>query len=394
MTTRDGGHSGLNIVALDGGGIYGLTEVLLLKKLCRANEGFLTGDDAPIFAGCSAGALNALLLAREREPREALLSGKIEAFWWEAGTFSNSDPIRSLLSFQGLTPWYSDTDFLCLLDEYFGDVMLPDLAHRAIVTAYNWTGRRPDFSDVPERLPWPFTVFAAVARARADRRPATSWGPVCFHNIAVPEDMQQRLGLDESRYPGAGYRVADIAYAAAAPPGLRPIRGGVGDGGSFNANPTLTALGMAQLLRLEDPSEPCKIRDLDDIALLSVGAGQIQPAYWLRDIDLGFTAFSLAPTNPLMGVWLSPAAYALDPAVEDAEIVARHILGCHFHRLNPPVMWSPTLMAVAAPRFPWVLEQFIDQIYTAIDAPRVDGPVAEAAAFIARQWNHRRARAA
>ena len=39
------------ILSLDGGGIYGLTEALLLKELCRRDQRFLTRGNIFLFAG-------------------------------------------------------------------------------------------------------------------------------------------------------------------------------------------------------------------------------------------------------------------------------------------------------------------------------------------------------
>ncbi len=102
-------------LSLDGGGIYGLCAALWLKALCQRNEHFLSRDGIDLFAGTSAGAVNALLMARHANPREAVLDGELERYWKDQRSFSNRDPWTSMLSFMGLSAWYSAADQLELL---------------------------------------------------------------------------------------------------------------------------------------------------------------------------------------------------------------------------------------------------------------------------------------
>jgi hypothetical protein len=416
---RSDDHFGVNILALDGGGIYGLTEALLLKKLCRACEWFLSGDDQPIFAGCSAGALNALLLAQEKRPRDAVLSGKLEAFWKESGTFSNSNPTNAYLSLFGLTPWFSDTDFLHLLEQYFGDSRLSQLAHPVIITGYSWNGRTPKFDKNRAPLPWPMSVFASMAEAQAQKPSEDSWGPVCFTSIQLPDDVLGVAKIIHNKLPVDDYNLVDVAYAAASPPGYRRVRGGVGDGGAFNANPAVTALAIAQRLRVPlkgldlfqarlfvisrdhggMPNDALRLEhqfkhvsagekrfDLANITVLSVGAGQAQPAYWLTDVDLGMTAFQAVPTNPNTHTWMSPSSFSLDPEADDAALIGKHLLGENFHRLNPGVMTLPTMAAVTGCRFPWIRQQYILQIESGVESDEVRKDVTATTEFLTREW--------
>ncbi|MCA9649183.1 MAG: patatin-like phospholipase family protein [Myxococcales bacterium] len=61
----------IHIISMDGGGIYGLATARMLRKLCERDPAFLAKSDIASyrFAGTSAGALNALLLAKEEDPR-------------------------------------------------------------------------------------------------------------------------------------------------------------------------------------------------------------------------------------------------------------------------------------------------------------------------------------
>jgi hypothetical protein len=413
---------GTNILALDGGGIYGLTEALLLRKLCESCEWFLGGDDVQVFAGCSAGAINALLLAQYERPREAVLAGELEAFWQDAGTFSNTNPVEASLSYFGVTPWFSDGDFLHLLGKYFGERTLDDLCQHVVVTTFNWVGGKPDFSGMPPHVPWPFTMLRPEAYAPyAGKNEA--WGPLCFHNFTPPEGWDAATDPRGKDYLGPHYRLVDVAYAAAAPPGLRRMRGGIGDGGSFNANPAMTALGVTKyyidfvrrhsdfevFLRQEamegDLETPGQVRDvldeykeeyrdpslgnawsLDKIAVFSIGSGQAMPSSFLRDVDLGPAILARMPTNPANGVFYPTGAYAVDPATLDAELVCRRLLTHHFHRLNPPILPMPTLVAVYLSRFPWMLRAFVKQIHDAVETNTSRDAITEALGFLETQW--------
>jgi len=409
---------GINILSLDGGGIYGLTEALLLRQLCEECEWFLGGEDVQVFAGCSAGALNALLLASYEKPREAVLAGKLEDFWSELGTFSNSDPWKASLSYYGLTPWFSDKDFLWLLSKYFGDCRLKDLKHNVVISAYNWTGETPDFTEAQLPLPWPFSLVTPGAHA-TPHLGARHWRPICFLNFPQQQQGSSHSALTKDPdFIGHEYKIVDIAYAAAAPPGLRRIRGGVGDGGTANANPALCALGLtrkfidcvrryghveaeirgAVLRRGGTAEEVDRVFQayhdassesgwsLEKICVLALGSGQTQPSYFLRDIDVGTTLFNAMPTNPSLGAFFPPSAYGLDPAADDADAIASHLLTHHFHRLDPPVMALPTLAAVGVSRFPWLLHQVVVQIKSAVRSPATRSSVNNALKFLQDEW--------
>ncbi|HLL55479.1 MAG TPA: patatin-like phospholipase family protein, partial [Myxococcaceae bacterium] len=361
------------ILSLDGGGIYGLAEALWLKELCSICPTFLDGEDVDLFAGCSSGAINALLLAMYEEPREAVLKGVLESFWTDAGTFRNSDPIGSITSLFGLSPWFSEQDFLRQLERHFGSTTFAQLKHNVLISAYSWTGGAVSFSSRTSEVAWPFSIFTPEVM-RNGLPGGESWGPKYFQNYRDSSCMD--------------YRVVDVAYGAATPPGFRKIRAGIGDGASFTANPAVAAIADARYLDLHEattkerpPAPPSTLpegsllrpnpfagfrnlfdtskqaldavkdrRHVESTAVLSIGSGQYMPAYWSRDIDLGFLTFPIMPTNPAWGVWYSPVAYALDPATKGDEYVCWTLLGRRFHRLNPAVLSLPTVVAAFAAR--------------------------------------------
>src|ERR1700720_2572457 len=213
------------VLAMDGGGLYGLTTALWLKQLCQSNDSFLHDRDVRLFAGTSAGALNALLLAREKDPRSFVLSGGLENFYRQPGTFSNSNPVTALLSLYQITAWCGAGDFLSLLQSEFGDMTLGDLPHDVFVSSFNWTGARNAADPAPGSAPPPpgpppgsdvWSAWAAacgIAPYPAPTNPAdvvaaqsgTGWRPEFFKNF--PEHAADRRP-----------RAVDRGFARATPP--------------------------------------------------------------------------------------------------------------------------------------------------------------------------------
>lgn len=192
------------LLSMDGGGIYGLATAMMLKSLCQRNEQFLSKGDVWMFAGTSAGALNSLLLAHQETPREFVLSGELEYFWRQYGLFAGYDnPQDQWLSLWSAKPWFSPEPFRNVLKQYFGDLTLGQLKNNVLITTFDWSGGGKG-----------------------------SWRPKMFYNF--PESEKDRSA-----------RVVDVAYAAGAPPGMRAIPGGLGDGGIFVPNPAVNAIAKA-----------------------------------------------------------------------------------------------------------------------------------------------------
>src|SRR5262249_52733836 len=107
------------ILSLDGGGIYGLTQALWLERICLEDppvlDTTLTGAPRHCFSGTSSGAVNALLLAAEENPRTLVTSGKLSQFWRQPGLYVNRNPFEWALSFLGITPWLGTHDAMAVL---------------------------------------------------------------------------------------------------------------------------------------------------------------------------------------------------------------------------------------------------------------------------------------
>lgn len=375
------------ILSIDGGGIYGLTSARWLRMLCERDRSFLDGKDIFLFAGCSSGAVNSLLLARREVPREAVLSGELERFWQDPGTFSNSDPWGQLLSWMELSGWYGEKDFMDLLLRHFGDITLGDLPHRVLISTFNWSGAPPKFPpiDPPAKPGDPPTSHAAHAErfqallkdlqeirelAGKDVRsgePPRRWHPHMFSNQADSRDR--------------AYRVADIAYGAATPPGFRALRGGIGDGASFSASPSVDAIahvvGEERCRHEGRKGQRVVVHDvLDSISLLSLGDGTYSPFHSLPNSNLGLNTWGVVPTNPMLGVFWGPSSFSLQPADQSATLIASELLGDDFFRLNPSINDVPTVPAAYYAKWPsyrtWILKKIADGTESPLSRSRVD----------------------
>jgi hypothetical protein len=232
-------------------------------------------------------------------------------------------------------------------------------------------------------------------------------------------------------------KVADIAYAAACVPGLRSLRGGLGDGASFNANPSVGAVAhlleqweacvefgleltektsnagasdgspREQIRRILSDGldikkvEEAKLKDrkwvetagkgvvLGWTRVLSVGSGQALPALGYSNIDVGFDLWQKLPTNPFDGVSLPSNLFALDAPATAAEFTLRRLLDDERSlRLNPDLMPIPTVMASMMAINPVMRAYITRMIYDQTDSEKSKTAVARAAQFIEEQGIH------
>ncbi|MDJ0841199.1 MAG: patatin-like phospholipase family protein [Acidobacteriota bacterium] len=336
----------MHILAMDGGGIYGLATALMLDQIIgsdtNAGREFLNGDDVDLFSGTSAGAINALLLAQEETPRDYVSSGKLARFWCEAGSYANDRcPWAALTSLWGITAWGGAADFQQLLNATFGEKTLKDLKHPVLICTYDWYGRKGH------------------------------WAPAFFSN-----------GYRDHLY----LRLADLAYYAASPPGFHPIRDGYGDAGIFAPDPCLNAI-----LSMNAYLKKIGINPLPLIGALSIGVANSQPKYWLKDFDLGNLPFYYwLPTNPGIGDWWPPIIQILLNAPTDNTNLECAELLAGYHRLNPPVLGPPnmlpTLIATAWARFAIWRDWLVTEITKRMAGGEVTAAVNETIQFLQNGW--------
>ncbi|MDJ0836210.1 MAG: patatin-like phospholipase family protein [Acidobacteriota bacterium] len=357
------------ILCMDGGGIYGLTTAVMLRRLCRRNEGFL--DFKVIrkhyFAGTSAGALNALLLAQEENPRTAVLSGKLERFWAHPGIYTNQvNPFTAWLSFFGLTGWHGEADFVQLLKQTFGEhTKLKDLKHDVMISTFSMDGSPP-------------------------AKGIYHWRPKIIYSFPEKEGEVE---------PDGELPVWQVAYWAASPPTMRSVRDGFADGGIFAPNPSDNALAKVVRVILGGDGiftnqDKLDLNRLSRIVLFSLGVGRKPPRYQFRDFDFGMWPFMLWPTNFLQGEIFPPTvSLSLDAPGLYAQYKTKLFLGEQAFHLDPPLLappfFPPTLIATTLSRFDVYRNFFVSAITNLIESPEAQPYLDEAADFLEEHWKER-----
>lgn len=397
-----------HILAMDGGGIYGLVSAIWLRQLCEQIPTFLEGSSVDMFAGISAGAINVLLLCKYDNPREAVLKGELENFWLEdVGAFSNVNPMSAWLARMGLGGLVGEEDFLTQLEKYFGDMTLGDLRQSVLIPTFNWTGQRKDIDFGPRGARG---HFALARGSRGEARPwwvspkfaaGDAWRPKVFSNMPGDADCK--------------YRVVDIAYGAATPAGIRAVRGGIGDAATYTGNPAMEAIsGAVHLMRYHERSKkephetykasidpvrsqmeqrPVMVYDegagryLDRVSMMSIGNGAVAPNYWLQNFDFSLALMSMLPTNPLTGFLAPPGLEAqFNGTAKAAHYFCTELLGRRYHRLCPQLMPTPVVAATLMCRYPALKDAMVRQIRGRTDSIDSRWAVQRAASFLKNGW--------
>ncbi len=376
-TTKD--HQLIKILSIDGGGLYGLMSALLIQELDdtlgKDSKKFL--PQVNLFAGISAGAVISLLLAKHKNPADGLVE-VVDFFKEPIGIFSNMNPLAAYMSLFGVGGWVGSCDFQYQLQRHFGDMRLGDLKHLVLISTFSWTGAKQlDFGPVNAGVPpfWETTLPSFIPATSASTR---SWRPKFFTNYCH----------GNMKDPDLAYRVADVAYGAASPAGLRALRGGIADAGSFAGNPAVEAISYTIRMLREESNDPDKNGAwLDDVALLSIGNGSAFSNYWLRNNNFGPLRFPLSRTNPPQGNFYSTStSEAFTGAFEDVNYMAHALLGTRYFRLQPQVLETPLSIPTLLARFPVFRNLFTQQIEVQAQSPKALALVKGASKFIKDGW--------
>ncbi len=537
----------LQLLSLDGGGLYGLTQACWLRELAERNPQFmvrptwdsdlgkrqldkfkklfkrhhrgreLCDEDIRLykefntphdphhpsmlmFAGCSAGGVNALLMAQFENPREAIIAkdefggqSMLEAFWKESGLYTNSkDPYDRFWSFLMVTPWLGTKDCLDLLteDRFFGNRRMKDLRHPVLISIYNWydCSKTPDFPPIiekpeltePYRVPdsepsnpmadmmskmmpkWAqprdlsqYRVPALMQWAQANQfmrdRPIDSldrtWGPdwlrffgptlrhdwvngilaaevekgwsrenterVLFAKEVLRWFNTQKIVRDDDNV-----LLADAGFASMSMPPARGVRGGAGDGAVCNPNPSIDLLVAALRIRsvrtyayvkfqhIHDGGEKTERKvvsalkkakvskelvdhPFDDrvermaqrlaeqplgVRLLSLGAGETQPAYAIKDFNFGPLPFMTVPVGFAWGKQ-TPNSFSYNQAMQDVDANLGTLLATDpepdtpfssaYFRINPDINKIPPGPVLKYVRNDALRKILIDQVVEA-----------------------------
>jgi patatin-like phospholipase/acyl hydrolase len=291
---RDKITRSFNILSLDGGGVRGTLEAVLVDRLQKENPRFLQKTD--LIAGVSTGGIQALALAAGKSPAEVREFYETKA----KNVFADSllDDFRDVWKMTGAD--YNNDNLRKILEAQFGDTKLRDLSKRVAIVA--------------------FDLDNGVKAERGIR----TWKPKIFHNFPG-EDTDG----DE--------RVVDVALRTTAAPTYFPTYQGYCDGGVAANNPSM--VGVAQAL---DPRS--STAKLEHLRVLSLGTGQTEVYVEGDTHDWGIAQ------------WGSKLLYLMKESHAMASFQCAMILKERFHRINPLLKGSfaldnwkkiPELVAVA-----------------------------------------------
>jgi patatin-like phospholipase len=320
------------ILSLDGGGIHGLLTARLLQQIDGQAPGFL--KQANVFAGTSAGAIIALVLASSKpEERSARLNDCARLF--SDPHLMHNSRIGYAQAVAGAGPLYAEEPW------------------RRRVTALLGTGSRTLNNLLPANVIIPaFELDSGDPQHR-------NWRPRIFHNF-----NQQNPGHAEWFTHGGGdTRAIDVALRSSAAPIVTPVYQGFIDGGVFANNPSVCAIGV--VLHHEENAGPDR-HILQEINMVSVGSGQ-KRAY-LRADPLGIERWGwfewmAHPEHPLALVEV-----LFDSGSEVVDFQAHHLLGKQrYLRVDPPL--SAGLGRVDFPSFQAV--QMLERASTSAHANNV-----------------------
>ena len=224
------------ILSMDGGGIRGILTARLLERIAAERPGFLSQTD--LFAGTSTGSILAICLARGAAvPTSGLTPAGLVALYRQHGKdIFRHDILRNISTLWGLAgARFSTGGRLSVFHEVVGDITLADLLPKHVLVAtFQLDGENPLVSPIRHRSP--------------------NWKAKFFHNYE---------GIDSD----GTQKALDVMMRSSAAPTYFPIYEGFVDGGVVANNPSVCAL--TQAINVQTGGR----RNIDDVALLSIGTG-------------------------------------------------------------------------------------------------------------------------
>ncbi|WP_459870803.1 patatin-like phospholipase family protein [Endothiovibrio diazotrophicus] len=359
----------LRVLSMDGGGVYGMFTDLMLKQLVANTDGFLDENNVQLFAGTSAGSINACILAMHERPADGI--EQAARFWAEPGVYANSNPVNLwLTSLMGITPFFGTEDYRAVLVKYFGDRTLGDLRHPVLVVTWDWAGEN---------------VGPGGER---------QWAPRVYCNF--PDDN-----------PDRNCKLADVGFKAGAPSWFRCIYEGGQDGGLIAPNPALYAItrvveAVSRARASEDAAKRlppgfqrivapgCEHENkhygvLKHVSVLSLGVGARQPFLPVSYANWGAQQWMSGAWNPYTHHWVSPmTSIGLDGPTDAVNKQCDALLNVYgrepgFFRLNPRVLETPVMDALLRLRAnPWYLQYIEREIRDGVGKPAAQTAIAEA----------------
>ena len=261
------------ILSIDGGGMHGYADVIILKRLLEKCPYLLESVD--VIAGTSIGGIISLGLATGHtlnQVADNFIRGIPLAF--------NTNTARLIGFYSGFCPKYDNSKFKVFLRCLYGSAT---------------------FEQLPKKVVIP--TFCLDDGANNHRR----WRVKIFHNFA---------GQDCD----IGVKLVDVAMATSAVPVFFPIYDKYVDGALVANNPTLCAVGQSQDSRNTEAKPK-----IEDISVLSIGT--IRDVY-IEDRDAAWGYFMWAHSVFHM-------ITECDTLV--VNYMANLLLGDRYHRIEPVI---------------------------------------------------------
>ncbi|MFP2924303.1 patatin-like phospholipase family protein [Pyxidicoccus sp. 3LG] len=310
------------ILSMDGGGPLSIISLMLLKRMLAKEHQLLRYVD--VFAGNSAGAINALRLASQ-DLSYARAQGVIDQlieFWAEHFIeLTANNLVENLGALSGFGPLGQTQALESYLRTYFfQDTPLADIKKVAITTFQLDSANRS--------INIPGGPVDSLSR---------SWMPRVLHNFTYTHPECVRAPQVE--HPVAAYSprttVLDAAMASSAPPIMFPTFKGHLDGAMFANNPALCALSQVIHFKLNNLEAADSTDVLKNSTILSLGTGR-NPMYVETDQDFtswGYQQWVLDLKHPLLVI---QALYEANMLAIDFQCI--NLLGHErYVRLNPPL---------------------------------------------------------
>ncbi len=204
------------ILSIDGGGLHGYADVVILKRLMEKCPNLL--KDVDLIAGTSVGGIVGLGMAMGHGidiVEKNFVDGVPLAFTPEYP--------RMLGFYLGLCSKYNTNKFKKFLDFVYNGLCLGDLKKKVVIPAF------------------------CLDNESSERR---RWNPKIFHNFSSPDHNM---------------KLVDVAMATSAVPVIFPAYGKYIDGAVVANNPTLCAIAQSQDVHIDLKPK------LEDICVLSLG---------------------------------------------------------------------------------------------------------------------------
>ncbi|WP_224360626.1 patatin-like phospholipase family protein [Hyalangium versicolor] len=310
------------ILSMDGGGPLSIISLVLLKRLLKKEPQLLRYVD--VFAGNSAGAINALMLAsRDLSPgyAQAVLDQLIE-FWAEHFIeLTANNLVQNLGALAGARPLGQTESLETYLRNYFfQDTPLANIKNVAITTFQLDSDNRS----------------INIPGGPVDSQ-VRSWMPRVLHNFKYTHPERLRAPLVEHKMAAFSPRatVLDAAMASSAPPIMFPVYKGHLDGAMFANNPAMCALSQVIHFKLNNLEAAESTDVLKNTTILSLGTGQ-NPMYVETSeafTPWGYREWLLDLRHPLLVI---QALYEANMLTVDFQCI--NLLGHdRYVRINPPL---------------------------------------------------------